>query len=68
MRRDERRKKELARKQGNIMEKFISTESLSYEYEKKRKQQDMLREMDRLHNGKGITTDNEHGIPTGLEV
>ena len=65
---DERRRKEIGRKQGNMMEHFIKTENLSYDYEKKRKQRDILREMQRLHKGKGVETTNGHGIPTGLEV
>ena len=67
-RNSERQKKEIARKQGDIMERFIGTEKLSYDYEKKKKQQDMLKHMNRLHKGKGVETTNEQGIATGLEV
>ena len=68
MRTDERRKKEIARRQGDMMSHFIGTGKLSYDYEKKRRQQDILKEMNKLHNGKGVETENEHGIATGLEV
>ena len=66
--RNDKHRKEIGRKQGNMMGHFIGTEKISCEYERKRKQQDMLKEMNKLHKGVGVETVNEHGIPTGLEV
>ena len=66
--RSDRNKKEIARKQSDMMSHFIGTEKLSYDYEKKRRQQDILKEMNKLHKGVGVETINEHGIATGLEV
>lgn len=65
---DKRSKREVGRRQGDIMAHFIGTEKIPCEYERKRKQQDMLKEMNKLHKGTGVETVNEHGIETGLEV
>lgn len=68
MPRDRKRKQELGRRQSDMMTYFIDTEKISCDYEKKKKQQDILKEMNKIHKGTGVETVNEHGIETGLEV
>ena len=62
MKRSKVERKREGRRDGDLMDKFIETGKISCGYEKRRKQAEILSEMNKNHKGTGVKTIDEHGL------